>query len=99
MTALKLGTRLDAFRANDLVVTRQANVVFGTAEQTLASLFPCAARHPYPRDWQSDPNRLPERLIAVGHRIGRSARTLGASSRMSASRKCRPIAGKCFAAT
>jgi hypothetical protein len=101
MTALNLKTRFVALRANDSVVTRNANVVFGTAEpQTSASLFPCVARHPYPRDWQPELDRWPgAEIAAAGHKISRLAGWPGAGSRMSRLPSCRPTLGKCFAAT
>ncbi len=100
MTAMNLKTRFATNRANDAVVTGLANVVFGTAEQTLAPLFPCAARHPYPRNWQPERDRRPGAEPSVSGRwISRLASWPGARLGMSHLPKCRLTAGISIAAT
>jgi len=86
MTALNLVTRIAATRIHDVVVTR-TDCVAAQFERELApaSQFLFAARHPYPRQPQSDLNRQPgaESGSVAGCRAGRSASWQGVSSRMS----------------
>ena len=98
MTATK-NTRATALGTTYLVGTNQAVVNLGNAdERSPASLFLCAARHPYPRGWQ-DQDRQPGTLSRVaGRLIERSASWPGASSLMSSVR-ITPTHGKSIAAT
>ena len=96
MTATK-NTRANALATTNLVGVNQAVVNLGNAdERSPASLFLCAARHPYSRGWQ-DQDRQPGTLQRVaGRPIERSASWPGASSLMSINRS---TTGKSIAAT
>ena len=98
MTATK-NTRANAWASTNLVGANQAVVNLGNADdRSPASLFLCAARHPYPRGWQ-DQDRQPGTLSRVaGLEIERFASWPGASSLMSSVR-ITPIHGKSIAAT
>lgn len=97
MTATK-NTRATALVATNLVRTMQAVVNLGNAdERSPASLFLCAARHPYPRNWH-DQDRQPGTLSRdAGRLIERSASWPGAGSLRSS--RNRPTTGKLIAAT
>jgi hypothetical protein len=98
MTATK-NTRANALGTTNLVGANQAVVNLGNAdERSPASLFLCAAQHPYSRRWQ-DQDRQPGSLQReAGRAIERSASWPGASSQMSSVR-ITPTLGKSIAAT